>query len=78
MENKDLPSKQAQKQESRNSYLKFSGLAIQMVVTIGLMTYLGFKIDGWLELKIPVFLVVFSMSSLIGFIYILLRTTNKE
>ncbi len=78
MENKDLPSKLAQKQESRNSYLKFSGLAIQMVITIGLMTYLGFKIDGWLELKFPIFLIVLSMGSLFGYIYILIRTVNKE
>ena len=77
MENKDLPSKQAQKQESPK-YLKFSGLAIQMTITIGLMTFLGFKIDGWLELQFPIFLVGFSMSSLFGNIYILLRTANKE
>ena len=78
MENKDLPSKQARKQESRNSYLRFSGLAIQMVITIGFMTFLGFKIDGWLELKFPVFLIVFSMGSLFGNIYLLMRTANKE
>ncbi|WCT11472.1 AtpZ/AtpI family protein [Mucilaginibacter jinjuensis] len=29
-----------------NNYIKFSGIAFQMVAIIGVMTFIGYKIDG--------------------------------
>lgn len=61
-----------------NNYLKYSGLAIQMLVTIGVMGFLGYKIDGWLELKFPVFLLLFIISALTGIIYRLIKSLDKD
>ncbi len=43
-------AKNEQKQESGNrkpinNYIKFSGIAFQMVAIIGVMTFIGYKID---------------------------------
>ena len=77
MENKDLLSKQAApKQRPLNSYLKFSGLAIQMMVTIGVMVYAGYRLDLWLGIKFPAFLLTFTLMSLIGSIYWLYRAVK--
>ena len=61
-----------------NNYLKYSSLAIQMVATIGLMGFLGFKIDQWLGLVFPVFLLAFTFLSLGVIIYQLIKSLKEE
>jgi len=61
-----------------NKFLKYSGLGIQLLVTIGLAAFLGWKLDRYLELKFPVFLLSFVLLSFGGTMYHLYRTLNKE
>ncbi|MBS1556384.1 MAG: AtpZ/AtpI family protein [Bacteroidota bacterium] len=61
-----------------NKFLKYSGLGIQLLVTIGLAAFLGLKLDQYLELKFPVFLLSFVLLSFGGTMYHLYRTLNKE
>lgn len=70
------PSKPTKKQKPNqlNSYLKYSGLAIQMTITIGLMAFIGYKLDIYFALKFPVFLLVLVFSSLFGSIYLLYKS----
>ena len=67
-----------QKQKQFNSYLRYSGLAIQMIVTIGLMAFLGYKIDGWIGIKFPAFLLLFTFSALTGLIYRLIKSVEEQ
>jgi Putative F0F1-ATPase subunit Ca2+/Mg2+ transporter len=60
-----------------NSFLKFSGLGLQMLVTIGLGAWLGHKLDQYLELKFPVFLLTFVFVLFGGVMYQLYRMLNK-
>jgi F0F1-type ATP synthase assembly protein I len=62
----------------KNKFLKYSGLGIQLLVTIGLAAFLGLKLDQYLELKFPVFLLSFVLLSFGGTMYHLYRTLNKE
>jgi len=59
------PSTEDQKriQNRYNEYLKYSGLAIQMILIIGGGTYGGFRLDKYLGWKIPVFTLLLSMLS---------------
>jgi Na+/glutamate symporter len=61
-----------------NSFLKFSGLGLQMLVTIGVGAWLGHKLDQYLELKFPVFLLTFVFVLFGGVMYQLYRMLNKE
>jgi hypothetical protein len=56
-----------------DSYLKYTGLAFQMVGTIGLAMWGGYSLDQWLELQFPVFLLSFTLLSLTGSIFMLIR-----
>jgi hypothetical protein len=53
-------------------------LGIQLLVTIGLAAYLGHKLDRYLQLKFPAFLLSFVLLSFAGMMYQLYRTLNKE
>jgi hypothetical protein len=48
---------QPRKPSQSNSYLKYSGLAIQLLFTIAIAGWIGYKIDGWLSLKFPAFMI---------------------
>ena len=61
-----------------NSYLKYSGLAVQMLVTIGLMAFLGYKLDQWLDIIFPVFLLLFVFASLGLIIYRLIKSVEED
>jgi hypothetical protein len=61
-----------------NSFIKYSGLGLQMLVTLGIGAWLGLKLDQYLELKYPVFLVTFIFVLFAGLMVMLYRNLNKE
>jgi F0F1-type ATP synthase assembly protein I len=67
-----------QKPKPSNSYLKYSSLALQLLVTIGLFAWLGYKLDGWLKLKYPIFLIVFVFVAFAGMMYQLYKSIDKS
>ncbi len=78
MASRHKTSNQNRKSKTSDTYLKYSGLAFQMAVTIGLMAFLGYKIDIWLNLNFPVFLLIFVFAGLAGSIYQLIRSLQDN
>ena len=64
MTNRKQSSRESQKQFS--AYAKYSSLAIQMMLMIGIGTYGGFRVDKYLGWKFPVLTIVLSLLS-VGF-----------
>jgi F0F1-type ATP synthase assembly protein I len=48
-----------QEKDPVNSYLKYSGLAFQLLAAIGIFGWLGYKLDHYLSLKFPAFMLLF-------------------
>jgi len=61
-----------------NAYLKYSGLAVQLVATIGVSGWLGYLLDDYLKLKYPVFIILFTLVSFAGVMYHLYQSINKS
>jgi hypothetical protein len=61
-----------------NNYLKYSGLALQLLITIGVSGWVGYKIDEWLNLQYPVFMVILGMAGFGGSMYQLYRSVNRQ
>jgi F0F1-type ATP synthase assembly protein I len=59
------------------NYARYSGLALQMAVIIVTGVFGGYYLDIYLELKYPVFSVVFSLFSVIASIYIATKELLK-
>jgi hypothetical protein len=70
------PSRKKQKQSK--TYLKYSGLAIQLLAAIAIFGYLGHKIDQWLELKFPAFMLLLGFLAFAGMMFQLYRSINKD
>lgn len=64
-------------QRRTNSYAKYSALAFQMLGTIALFTYGGYKLDEWQQNKIPVWTLVLSLSSIAAALYVFIRGVTR-
>lgn len=60
-----------------SQFLKYSGIATQMLGTILVFTYGGYKLDQWQGNKIPVWTLVLSLASIAGSLYMLIRDISK-
>ncbi len=65
------------KKKPLNDYARYSALGLQMAVIIFLFTWGGVKLDALLHLKIPVFTLVLSLSSVVLSLYFFLKNVGK-
>lgn len=60
-----------------NNYAKYSALAFQMAVIIGLGTFGGYKLDKLLGLDFKIFTIVLSLLSVVMAIYFAIKDFLK-
>ena len=70
-------SPQTSPKKSVDGYVKYSGLAFQMILPILIGAYGGIKLDEVLDLQFPVFTVVLSILGVVASIYLLIKGLTK-
>lgn len=68
----------SRKPKPRQTYLKYSGLAFQLLGAIGIMGWLGYKLDQYLELKFPAFMLSLGFLAFGGVMYQIYRSINSD
>jgi len=71
------PKKPLDKDQS-SRFLKYSGMATQMLGTILVFTYGGYRLDEWQQNKVPVWTLVLSLTSIAASLYLLIRSFTKQ
>ncbi len=61
-----------------NNYVKYSSIAMQMLVIILLGVYGGYKLDELLNIKFPVFTIILSLISVSLAIYVAIKDFIKK
>jgi F0F1-type ATP synthase assembly protein I len=61
-----------------NSYLKYSGLAIQLLGAIGFFGWLGYLLDHYMKIKFPAFMLLFGFLAFGGMMVQIYRSINRE
>lgn len=75
----DKEKPQNQKKQRLTDYGKFSSMAFQMGITIALGVWGGMKLDEYFPLgKFPVFTIVFSLLSVFGAMYWVIKDLLKK
>ncbi|AKD58597.1 AtpZ/AtpI family protein [Spirosoma radiotolerans] len=64
--------------EKTTSFVQFSGIAFQMLGTIGLGVYAGMKIDAWQNNHRPVWTIVLSLTAIGASLYLFIRQLTKR
>lgn len=58
--------------------MKYAGMATQFLVGIGLAVFIGFKIDGWIHIKIPVFAWLLPLLIIVMMLYKIYKDTSRK
>lgn len=66
-----------QTKKQLNSYARYSSIAVQMAVIITLGVFGGKYLDEWLQLKFPVFILIFSVLSVALAVYLAIKDLIK-
>lgn len=77
METNRSKQQNQQKKSKLNNYAKYTSIAIQMIVIIVGGVFGGYKLDQYLELKFPIFTLVFSLLAVGIAIYLSIKDFIK-
>lgn len=64
--------------DDKNTYMRYASMGTQMLVIIGLGVFGGYKLDKWLEFKIPIFTLVLSLVSVAAAIYLSVKDLYRN
>ncbi len=70
-------SQQPRKNKPLASYAKYSGMALQMIIFLLIGAFGGRKLDGYFELKFPVFTLALLLLALGAVIYLIIKSVLK-
>jgi Sec-independent protein secretion pathway component TatC len=68
-----IPNKYQKPKKKFDDFIRYSSLAFEMIVIMGIGTWSGILIDDWLELGFPIFTLILMILSVIGAIYHAIR-----
>ncbi|CAN5372373.1 hypothetical protein BH09BAC4_BH09BAC4_17370 [soil metagenome] len=64
--------------EKSTSFAQFSGMAFQMLGTIGLGVWVGMKLDQWQNNHRPIWTIVLSLTAIGASLYLFIRQLTKK
>lgn len=64
--------------EKTTSFVQFSGIAFQMLGTIGLGVYAGLRLDEWQHNHRPIWTIILSMTAIGASLYLFIRQLTKR
>ena len=67
-----------EKNKLASSYIKYSSIAFQMLATIGIMTFIGYKIDSYRESNQPIFTALFGLLGVVISLVQIIRSLKKD
>ena len=76
---KNEPKESSSNSSGKNAsgILRYSGMAMQMLGTILVFTYGGYRLDAWQQNKIPVWTLILSLTSIAASLYLLIKGISK-
>jgi F0F1-type ATP synthase assembly protein I len=64
--------------KNSNSFLKYSSMAFQMLVTIGLFCFAGYKLDAYQKTEKPIYMALLGLAGVAVSLYQVVRQLNKK
>ena len=66
------------KKNRNRSLIQYASMGSQFLAGIGIGVFVGLKIDGWLNFKLPLLVWILPLLIIIGFIVKLVKATSKN
>jgi hypothetical protein len=75
---KQNQQQQQQQKSSQTDLLRYAGLGSQILVSLGIAVFAGYKLDKWLKIPLPLLVWLLPLIVLIGMIYKLIKETSGK
>lgn len=72
------PNPQQRKSTPTNDLMRYAGLGSQILVSLGIAVFGGYKIDKWLKIPLPLLVWLLPLIVLIAMIYKLIKETSGK
>jgi hypothetical protein len=69
---------QQQKSTPTSDLMRYAGLGSQILVSLGIAVFAGYKIDRWLKIPLPLLVWLLPLVVLIGITYKLIKDTSGK
>jgi hypothetical protein len=69
---------QQQKSTPTSDLMRYAGLGSQILVSLGMAVFAGYKIDKWLKIPLPLLVWLLPLIVLIAMIYKLIKETSGK
>jgi F0F1-type ATP synthase assembly protein I len=73
-----INSEEDQNKKDVNNFAKYSGMAFQMLVTIGLFTFIGYQIDKRYKRDQPLFTALLGFVGVVVSLFMIIRSLTKN
>jgi hypothetical protein len=67
-----------QKSQGTTDLLKYAGLGSQILVSLGIAVFAGYKIDRWTKISFPLLVWLLPLIVLCGIMYKLIKETSTK
>jgi len=65
-------------EEGNKQLMRYAGLAMQFLISIGLGVFIGLKADKWLKISFPLLVWLLPLLIIVGLLYNILKETSKK
>lgn len=72
-----MPERQPDKQSSNRILLRYAGMGMQILASLGLALFIGLKLDAWIRTPFPVLVWLLPLLVIIGMIIKTIKDTSK-
>lgn len=73
-----MSQNQPKRSSTNNDLMQYAGLGAQIIVSLGIAVFAGYKADYWLHFKIPIFIWLLPLLVLSAIIYKLIKDTSRK
>jgi hypothetical protein len=71
-------NQQQKPNKSNSDLMRYAGLGMQLLVSLGLAVFVGYRVDRWLGMHFPVLVWALPLIVLFLIIYKLIKETSKR
>ena len=73
-----MKSNRRQQKSTQTDLLRYAGLGSQILVSLGIAVFVGYKIDKWLKISLPFLVWLLPLIVLVGMIYKMIKETSGK
>ena len=66
------------KKKSVNNFARYSSISFQMLATIGVFAFIGYKLDAYQHTKTPIYTATFCLVGVVISLYQVVKQLNKK